>query len=108
MEMADRKLDYHEVYWPRGASSAKPRALAKRLQTLNGKTIAQLWDFLFRGDEVFAILEEGIRQRYPDVNFVSWKEFGCTHGPKEREVLQALPGRFKELRVDAVISGLGM
>ena len=108
MEMADRKLYYHEVYWPRGASSAKPRALAKRLPTLNGKTIAQLWDFLFRGDEVFAILEEGIRKRYPDVNFVSWKEFGCTHGPKEREVLQALPDRFKDLRVDAVISGLGM
>src|SRR5688572_904934 len=106
--MPTRNLDYHEVYWPRGASAAKPRALAKRLDTLNGKTIAQLWDFLFRGDEVFAILEEGIRKRYPEVRFVSWEEFGCTHGPREREVLEGLPGRFRDLHVDAVISGLGM
>jgi hypothetical protein len=106
--MSSRNLDYHEVYWPRGASAAKPTPLANRLDTLNGKTIAQLWDYLFRGDEVFATLEEGIRKRYPDVRFVSWKAFGCTHGPREREVLEGLPRRFKELQVDAVISGLGM
>lgn len=106
--MTVHSYDYHEVYWPRGATRAKTRKLANRLETLNGKTVAQLWDFLFRGDEVFAALEEGIKSRYPGVKFVSWKEFGCTHGPREHEVLAALPDRFKELEVDAVVSGLGM
>ena len=58
---------------------------------LNGKTIAQLWDFIFSGDKVFAALEEGIRKRYPDVKFVSWREFGNTHGADERKIIASLP-----------------
>jgi hypothetical protein len=80
--------------------------LARRLTTLNGKTIAQLWDFLFRGDEVYATLEETIRERYPEVRFVSWREFGSTHAVNEKEMLAALPQRFKEMHVDAAISSM--
>jgi hypothetical protein len=40
------------------------------------------------------------------VRFVSWREFGSTHGGDEKAALAALPQRFKELGVDAVISGM--
>ena len=43
----------YEVIWPRGERKQALRPLAKRLDTLAGKTIAQLWDYLFAGDEVF-------------------------------------------------------
>jgi hypothetical protein len=82
------------------------RPLAKRLDTLNGKTIAQLWDFLFAGDEVFTALEQKLREQYPGVKFVSWREFGTTHGVNEKELLASLPQRFKELGVDAAISSM--
>ena len=98
---------YYEVLWPRTQRQVKRKSLAPRLATLKGKTIAQLWDFLFRGDEVFALLEEGLKQRFPGVRFISWKEFGNTHGRNEREVLAGLPQRLKELGADAVISGMG-
>jgi hypothetical protein len=39
---------------------------------------------------------------------VSYKEFGNTHGGDEREVVASLPRRFKELGVDAVVSGHGL
>ena len=97
----------YEAYWPRSPRIVQSKALARRLDTLNGKTVAQLWDFLFLGDEVFALLEEGLRQRYPDVRFVSWREFGNTHGAEEHEVVASLPRRLKEMGVDAVISGMG-
>ncbi len=97
---------YYEVFWPRTARQAGVKRLAPRLDTLNGKTIAQLWDFLFRGDQVFALLEEGLKRRYPDVRFVSWREFGSTHGGDEKEVLAGLPKRLKALGVDGVISGM--
>ena len=96
----------YEVFWPRGARQVKRKALAPRPATLEGKTVAQLWDFLFRGDEVFELLEEGLRTRFPGVRFVSWREFGNTHGSNEREVVDALPSRLRALRVDAVISGM--
>ena len=62
------------------------KPLAKRLDTLEGKTIAQLWDFVFRGDEVFARSKRGSSERYPNIRWVSYKEFGNTHGGDEREV----------------------
>jgi hypothetical protein len=96
----------YDVVWPCGERRQALRPLAKRLDTLNGKTIAQLWDFLFAGDEAFTALEEKIRARYPDVNFVSWREFGTTHGVNEKELLASLPQRFKELGVDAAISSM--
>lgn len=94
----------YDVVWPCGDRKQKMRPLAKRLDTLNGKTIAQLWDFLFAGDEVFIALEQKIAERFPDVKWVSWREFGSTHAVNEKELLASLPQRFKELGVDAAIS----
>ena len=96
----------YEVVWPSGERKQKMRPLAKRLDTLKGKTIAQLWDYLFAGDEVFTVLEEQLREQYLDVRFVSWREFGSTHAVNEKELLASLPQRFKELGVDAAISSM--
>ena len=104
MGLADKK---YEALWPRSPRQVGVKPLARRLDTLNGKTVAQLWDYVFRGDEVFALLEEGLKQRFPDIKFVNFKEFGSTHGSDEREVLASLPRRFKEMGVDAVVSGMG-
>ena len=98
---------YYECYWPRGELQQRTRSLAPRLESLAGKKVAQLWDELFKGDVVFDLLEEGLKKRYPDIKFVSFKEFGNTHGSDEREVLNALSRKFKELKVDAVVSGMG-
>jgi hypothetical protein len=97
---------YYEVLWPRGPRQMQQRALAPRLPSLEGKVVAQLWDELFKGDLVFDLLEEELKRRFPGVRFVSWREFGSTHGGNEKEALAALPRRFKELGVDAVISGM--
>ena len=97
---------YYEAYWPRGPRQQRTRALAPRLKSLAGKTVAQIWDYLFKGDEVFALLETGLKARYPGVKFVSWREFGSTHGGEEKAALAKLPQRLKDLGVDAVISGM--
>ena len=104
--MATKSSGDYDVVWPCGERRQKMRPLAKRLDTLNGKSIAQLWDFLFAGDEVFTALESRIRERFPDVKFVSWREFGSTHAVNEKELLASLPQRFKELGVDAAISSM--
>ena len=96
-----------EAVWPRSQQMTGVRPMARRLDTLKGKKVAQLWDFLFRGDEVFSILEDGLAGRYPGIEFVSWREFGNTHGENEAKILAGLPARLKELGVGAVISGMG-
>lgn len=105
--MANQENDgYFEAYWPRAPRQQKTQPLAPRLSTLDGKTVAQLWDQLFKGDLVFDYLEEALTARFPGVKFVSWREFGSTHGGGEKAALAALPQRFKALGVDAVISGM--
>ncbi len=98
---------YYEVLWPRSPKQKAVKPLAPRLDTLDGKTVVQLWDYMFRGDEVFALLEEALREKYPTVKFISWRVIGNTHAADEREVLSDLPRRLKELGVDAAISGMG-
>ncbi len=95
-----------EVLWPRGRKMVGVSPLAKRLPTLENKTIGFLWDYLFRGDEIFPILEQELSKRFPGIKFVDYNEFGSTHGKEEREVLLGLPDQFKRLGVDAVISGM--
>lgn len=43
----------YAALWPRGPRQAKVKPLAKRLDTLDGKTVAWVWDYVFRGNEVF-------------------------------------------------------
>jgi hypothetical protein len=97
----------HAVVWPRAAREVDVAPAAPRLETLEGKTVCQLWDYLFRGDEVFDLLEEGLAARYPGIEFVDWREFGSTHGADEREILAGLPDKMRAMGVDAVISGMG-
>ncbi|MGN0837756.1 MAG: hypothetical protein ACI4NN_01540 [Pyramidobacter sp.] len=99
--------DLYDVVWPRGKNTVVGAKLAKRLDTLNGKVVAELWDWVFKGDIMFEAFRAELKKRYPDIKFVSWKEFGEIHGAHEKEVLAALPENLKKFGVDAVICGVG-
>jgi hypothetical protein len=96
-----------EVVWPRGKRVETGASLAKRLDTLEGKVVCELWDWIFRGAEMFEVWEKELSKRYPGIQFVSWKEFGEIHGGNEKEVLATLPEKLKHVHCDAVICGVG-
>jgi hypothetical protein len=98
--------EIYRVVWPRGPMTVQAADVAPRLSTLEGKTIGQLWDDLFRGDEIFPMLEEELARRYPGIRFVRYDVFGSTHGRHEQQVLAELPAKLESLEVDAVISGM--
>ena len=104
--MSNNEASY-AVYWPRGQRTLDVQAPAPRLDSLSGKRVAFLWDYMFRGDEIFAILTKELQARFPGISFIGHDEFGSTHGEDERKVLAALPEKLKSLEVDAVISGMG-
>ena len=102
--MANKEV--YEVFWPGGPSAVHTVPSAPRT-TLTGKRIGFLWDYVFRGEEIFPILEKSISERYKNVEFVSYKKFGSTFGGDEHAVLNELPKLLKKLKIDAVISGIG-
>jgi hypothetical protein len=105
--MARRNSSDYAVVWPRSAKAVEIRPLTKRLDSIEGKTIAFLWDDLFRGDEIWPILKGELSNRFANVNFVDHEVFGSTHGDEEHRVLAELPGKIKSMKIDAVVSGMG-
>lgn len=97
----------YDVVWPRSPLAVQAQPLAARLDTLAGKRVAFLWDYLFRGDELFPAIETALSKRFRGIEFVGHSVFGNTHGGDEAAVIGALPERLREQRIDAVVSGIG-
>lgn len=100
----------YEVVNPAGETTIPVKPLAPSLKTLEGKTICELWNYMFYGDVTFPKIEEVLTKRYADIKFVSYKDLARTHGPDEKAelaALKALPDMLKKYRCDAVISGNG-
>src|SRR5580658_968651 len=97
----------YNVVWPSGKRIDTGSRLAKRLDTLEGKVVCQLWDRLFKGDVMLEVWEKELAKRYPGIKFVSWREFGEIYGAEEKEGLAALPEMLKKFNCDAVICGVG-
>lgn len=97
----------YEVVWPRGKMVGKAGPFALRLDRMEGKTICELSNMIFRADEIFPLLENELANRFGDIKFVSYKTFGSIHGGNEAKVIAALHNALKENKCDAVISAVG-
>src|SRR5688500_3998244 len=60
------------VVWPLGKPAYDSRAPNERVGDLSGKVVGELWDYLFRGEEIFPILRERLKARFPGIRFVTY------------------------------------
>ena len=98
----------YEVVWPRGKRTVQGIPLTRRPNTLASKTVAELWNGGFRGNEVFPILEKELEKRFPGITFVPWEEFGRLGGGfEEDKILAELPAKLKAKGCDVAIAGMG-
>ncbi|MBI2863785.1 MAG: hypothetical protein HYX94_04405 [Chloroflexi bacterium] len=112
-DMCDRAIEpgresVYEVVWPLGKSAAAPAVdPTPPIVDLNGKTVGELWDWLFKGPEIFSIVRQRLKERFPTVKFVDYSTFGNIHGSNEAEVIASLPEALRQHGCDAVISAVG-
>ena len=97
----------YEVVWPLGRSVSEAVDQAPPLSDLNDKTVCFLWNGVFRGHEIFPVVAEELKKKFPKVNIIDEKTMGVTHGLDEREYLVNLPDRLRGLKADAVVSAMG-
>ncbi len=97
----------YEVVWPRSPRGVQRRRRADRLDSLEHKRVAFLWDYLFRGDELFPVLAKELTNRFAGVEIVNYDEFGNLHGADEKERVGRLPSDLQRRHIDAVVSGMG-
>lgn len=97
----------YDVLWPQSPMGVQPQRSAARLGDLARGRVAFLWDYVFRGDELFPVLQTELERRHPGVEIVPYDVVGNTHGGDEAEVIEALPHSLRTRGVDAVVSGIG-
>ena len=97
----------YDVVWPRSPRGIQRRRRADRLDSLDGKRVGFLWDYVFRGDELFPILERELTERFADIEIVGYEAFGNLHGADEQKRVGRLPDDLRTRGVDAVVSGMG-
>lgn len=95
------------VVWPSGRKVFAERLTIERLGDLSGKTIGEIWDNVFRGEQIFPLLRELLSKRFPGIRFVPYDVFGNVHGPNQRELVAQLPAKLAQHGVDGVIAGIG-
>ena len=98
---------WFEVVWPLGRFVSAPVVPAPALSDLNGKTVGELWDWVFRGDQMYSVINDELRKRYPDIKIIDHTTLGNTHALGEREYVANLPNLLRQLGCDAVISATG-
>ena len=97
----------YDVVWPKSPQGAQRRRAAERVRSLDGARIGFVWDYMFRGDELFPVLERELRARFNGLEVVGYDTFGNIHGPQEHALVEALPGTMHEHSIDAVVVGNG-
>ncbi|MFC1871846.1 hypothetical protein ACFLYF_05575 [Chloroflexota bacterium] len=97
----------YRVVWPSGKLASEPVAPNKPVSDLQGKTVCELWNGLFKGDEIFPLIREKLMARYANMRFIDYNHFGNIHGQNEDEVVANLPARLREHGCDLVVSGVG-
>lgn len=104
-------MNEHEVVSPLGLEAVKPAGSAKRLDRLEGKTVGEFWNGVFKGDVSFPVIRRLLRQRFPGLKIIPFTEFPHTpasdHPAKQRELAQRMAALAREKGCDAVISGNG-
>jgi len=98
-----------DVVWPSGCARIEEVTANQRPNDLSGKTIALIWDNLFKGPEMFEIIQQRLNANYNDVRYVDHTVFGNIHGTdaQEKAALSEIPDLLREHGIDAVVVAVG-
>lgn len=105
-------MSKYEVVSPLGEPVVKERRMGRYLDTLNGKTVCEIWNEEFRGQITLSLVREALQKQYPGVNIIPYTEFpGSTINRQTTEemtkTLEAMRVALLEKGCDAVITAEG-
>ena len=104
-------METFSVISPAGLEAVKAARPAPRLSDLNGKTVAEVWNGVFKGDVAFPLVHKLLKQRYPSINIIPYTEFyhlpGSDVPAHQRTLTQEIVEQAHAKGADAVITGMG-
>lgn len=104
-------MEKFAVLSPAGAETIKRTTVAPPLDGFEGKTICEVWNGVYKGNDTFPALRELLKQKYPGVRVIPYTEFPSNYGgetlTEQRASAQQIARMAKEKGCDALISGNG-
>lgn len=99
------------VVSPLGLPATQNKGIAPRLDSLEGKTIGEVYNHHFKGDQMFGLYREFLKQRYPGVKIVPYTELPASFvggdSASHKRIAQEVATLAREKGVDALITGNG-
>jgi hypothetical protein len=99
------------VVSPAGIDFVERKTIAPRIADLSGKTVGEIWNGVFRGDETFPVVRELLKQRYPGINVIPYTEFpffpGDDRPTAQQEMARSIAKMAQDKGCDAIITGNG-
>ena len=100
-----------EVVSPAGLAAVKATGIAPRLNDLNGKTVGEVWNGVFKGDITFPLIRARLQAKYPALKIVPYAEFyhqpGSDVPAHQRAIASEISATALAKGCDALISGNG-
>lgn len=100
-----------EVVSPVGLDAVTLSGAARRIDDLNGKTVCEVWNGVFKGDIAFPIIRKLLKVKYPGLKVIPYTEFphapGNDNPAEQRERARQTAVIAKERAADALISAVG-
>ncbi len=106
-----KSVDRFEVISPAGVQLIEEKTASPRLPDLAGRTVGEIWNGVFRGDETFPVIRAELQRRHAGIRIVPFTEFPFFPGDDRPHAQQAAAQQIAALAkakgCDAIISGNG-
>ena len=103
--------DELEVVSPIGLPATRNTGIAPRLDSLEGKTIGEVYNHHFKGDQMFGLYRELLTQRYPGIRIIPYTDLPASFfggdPASHRRIAQEVATLAREKGCDALITGNG-
>jgi hypothetical protein len=103
--------DEISIISPLGLNRTQTTGITPRLDSLDGKTIGEVYNHHFKGDQMFRLYRELLKQRFPGVRIVPYTELPASFvggdTATHRRVAQEVAAKAREKGCDALITGNG-
>ena len=88
-------MDKYDVVSPLGIEVIKRKGVSPRLADLNGKTVAEVWNGVFKGDQTFPVIRKLLKQKFPSINIIPFTDTQTEDIMNPNDVLPGDP-RYKQ------------
>ena len=99
------------VISPEGLQLSNIKGVTRHLDTLEGKTIGEVYNNHFKGEQMFGVYRRLFKEKYPGVKIIPYDQFPIVYvggdPVSQKNTAKEIARLAKEWEVDAIITGNG-